>query len=103
MDTRANFKHNKSTADENNTQIGGSTPAPKIGELSGKENLPGASCWAETEETSGAGDQANQSKMRPGGRALTSVSKFGGSLKFGRWRIHRIFKNSVKTRKIRLK
>jgi hypothetical protein len=29
----------------------------------------------------------------------SSVSKFGGSLKFGRWRIRRIFKNLVQTGK----
>jgi hypothetical protein len=32
--------------------------------------------------------------------AVYSVSKIGSSLKFERWRIHRIFKNSVKTKKI---
>jgi hypothetical protein len=32
-------------------------------------------------------------------RAGLSVSEFNGSLKFGRWRIRQIFKNSVKTEK----
>jgi hypothetical protein len=41
-------------------------------------------------------------ELFPGG-IVVQCFKFGGSLKFGRWRIQQIFKNSVKTEKIQSK